>query len=173
VTIPSQIRYVYYFEHILKGQIPYPLKPPTILICKIKISPIPNFGSKCTPYFTIANEASLFNYKKKNKLVSYKNENFAEFKVNNFTVSGDVKIIFFNDTTFGKDKMCKLWFNTYFVPNDGSLVIKKSMLDKAFKDKDNKEFAANFKVEISSIMLDENYNVLDVDLFKDFQPFKV
>jgi len=174
VTIPSQIRYVIYFERIMKQSIETPINPPIILISKIKLVTVPNFtliGSGCSPYFDIVNENSSYNYKTKNKINSYKNEAYIEFKVNNFSVSGDVKISFYNKKTIGKDKIFKFWFNTYFVPNDGILTIKKSMLDKACKDKENKHFDQNFKVIIQFIILDEQFNALDINYFKDVEPF--
>jgi phosphatidylinositol-3,4,5-trisphosphate 3-phosphatase and dual-specificity protein phosphatase PTEN len=169
VTIPSQIRYVYYFEHILKANINHEINGPTVLITKIKLHTVPKFsrGSKCTPYFKIENANSEYNYKKNNKLETYKNEAIIELKVNNFSALGDVKISFFNKSTIGKDKMFTFWFNTFFLPNDGVFMIKKSMLDKACKDKHNEIFEPNFKVEIQYIILDENFNVLDNNFLKD------
>jgi phosphatidylinositol-3,4,5-trisphosphate 3-phosphatase/dual-specificity protein phosphatase PTEN len=178
VTIPSQLRYVFYFAHCLRQyrnhQIPFPLKFPNLMLSKIKISPIPSihkYGSKCTPYFIIENEGSKYNYKKKNKLHSYKHETHVEFKIPNFTVSGDVKITFLNSNTIGKEKIFKFWFNTFFIQEDGNLIIKKSMLDKAVKDKDSKIFEPNFNVEISTIILNENFDLLESE--REFNSMKV
>jgi phosphatidylinositol-3,4,5-trisphosphate 3-phosphatase/dual-specificity protein phosphatase PTEN len=180
VTIPSQIRYIYYYEHLLKTNFKYPAYN-NLSVCKItkiKIYTVPKFhmlSNGCTPYFKINvrnpnkrnNEDSdikkIYDYKKKNKLVQY-NDNipYIEFKVDNVEVKGDVRIDFLNKTSMGHDKMFKFWFNTFFLSNDGILSIKKSMLDKAFKDKDNKNFDPNLKVEVYFIFNDSK----DEDVFE-------
>ena len=159
VTIPSQLRYIYYFEEILKihsgkNLNNFCIQSPTVYITKIKFFTIPHyysFGSKnCTPYFIIENQNSVYNYKKNshNRLRSFKHESDAEFNVNNFTVLGDVKITFYHKSSLGKEKMFTFWFHTYLIPKDGVWQIKKSMLDKACKDVNNKVFDPNFKVEV-------------------------
>ena len=58
VTVPSQKRYVHYFEQILKKKLSTPLKYKTICIKELKIYTIPcfsKFGASCTPTFTIQN----------------------------------------------------------------------------------------------------------------------
>ena len=79
----------------------------------------------------------------------------AEFPLHGsgFTVSGDVLITFYHIKFFGKDKMFKFWFNTHFLPDNGILEIEKKGLDKAFKDKDNKLFSADFKIEVKYFLL--------------------
>jgi len=169
VTIPSQIRYVYYFEHILKANINHEIVGPTVLITKIKLHTVPriSISSKCTPYFKIENGESEYNYKKNNKLETFKNEGLIELKVNNYSARGDVKISFFNKKTIGKDKMFAFWFNTFFLPNDGVLMVKKSMLDKACKDKHNDLYEPNFKVEVQYVILDDDFYVLDNKFLND------
>jgi hypothetical protein len=49
--------------------------------------------------------------------------------------------------------MFKFWFNTQFLDEKGILEIGKSGLDKAFKDKDNKLFSPDFKIEMKYIFL--------------------
>ena len=49
--------------------------------------------------------------------------------------------------------MFKFWFNTNFLPDNGILEIDKKGLDKAFKDKENKLFSADFKVEVKYFLL--------------------
>ena len=44
--------------------------------------------------------------------------------------------------------MFKFWFNSHFLPENGVLEIDKKNLDKAFKDKDNKYFSQDFKIEM-------------------------
>jgi len=159
VTIPSQLRYIYYFEEILKihsgkNLNNFLIQSPCVYITKIKFFTIPNynsFASKiCTPYFIIENQGSVFDYKKNSLkgLKSFKNEADAEFIVNNFRILGDVKITFYHKNSFGKDKMFTFWFHTYMIPKEGVWQIKKSMLDKACKDVNNKFYDPNFKVEI-------------------------
>lgn len=63
-------------------------------------------------------------------------------------VRGNVQLVFKDMDERGTDeKMCSFWFNTAFV--DGSfLVFDKRVIDSACKDKHNRLFNRNFKVEL-------------------------
>jgi len=93
-------------------------------------------------------------------------------------LKGDFQVVFHNDRLIGSVKMFKFWFNTYFVPSNGVIVIKKKYLD--LKQKDNKSLflSEDFKVELvfdmGNSVYTENENELkknkdneDVDYFKD------
>ena len=153
VTVPSQIRYVFYFEQILKNNLSHPITFKKLRIKKLRMVTIPAF-SKMT--FVIENKVdgknNIFNYNKKETFEE--NAPFVDFEVGEegFNVCGDVKILFFSVPMFGsKDKIFKMWFNTNFVPEDGVLEIKKDLIDKACKDKNCKKFKHNFKIEVHTI----------------------
>jgi phosphatidylinositol-3,4,5-trisphosphate 3-phosphatase/dual-specificity protein phosphatase PTEN len=170
VTIPSQLRYIYYFEEILKMHVGskeidnFCIPSPKIFITKLKFYTIPYFGllgnKKCRPDFIIENQNSVYKYKEQCQggLKSYYNEAYAEFIVNKYAVLGDVRIKFFNKKTFGIEKMFSFWFHTYLIPKDGSFQIKKSMLDVACKDRSNKFYDPNFKIEVQFIFEEESFN---------------
>ena len=156
VTVPSQIRYVFYFEQILRNKIPHPIVFKKLRIRKIRLVTIPAF-SKVT--FVIENKVdkknNVFDYNKKEILEE--NAGFVDFEVGDegFVVCGDVKILFYTFAMFGgKEKIFKIWFNTNFVPKDDVLEIKKDLIDKACKDKKCKKFKHNFKIEVH--MIDED-----------------
>ena len=156
VTVPSQIRYVFYFEQILRNKIPHPIVFKKLRIRKIRLVTIPAF-SKVT--FVIENKVdkknNVFDYNKKEILEE--NSGFVDFEVGDegFVVCGDVKILFYTFAMFGgKEKIFKIWFNTNFVPKDDVLEIKKDLIDKACKDKKCKKFKHNFKIEVH--MIDED-----------------
>ena len=54
-----------------------------------------------------------------------------------------------------KEKIFKMWFNTNFVPIDGVLIVKKDLIDNAWKDQQCKKFKHNFKIEVH--MIDEEF----------------
>ena len=156
VTVPSQIRYVFYFEQILRNKIPHPIAFKKLRIRKIRLVTIPAF-SKVT--FVIENKVdkknNVFDYNKKEILEE--NAGYVDFEVGDegFVVCGDVKILFYTFAMFGgKEKIFKIWFNTNFVPKDDVLEIKKDLIDKACKDKKCKKFKHNFKIEVH--MIDED-----------------
>ena len=153
VTVPSQIRYVFYFEQILKNKIPHPIIFKKLCIKKIRMVTIPSFSKII---FVVENKVdnknNVFTYNKKETLEE--NAPFVDYELGDegFIVCGDVKILFYNIPMFGsKDKIFKLWFNTNFVPEDGVLEIKKDLIDKACKDKNCKKFKHNFKIEVHTI----------------------
>ena len=91
----------------------------------ITVPPFSKIGSYCCPTFTIENGDLSFKWSDRNK----KKDGYQEmtpsvdFELPEcFEVKGDVKIQFEHMQTLGRELMCKLWFNTIFVPESGKLV---------------------------------------------------
>ena len=160
VTVPSQIRYIHYFQSILKNNIPHPITFKKIGLRKIKMYTIPKIKvglvKKFHPDFTIDNQGKSFKYSDFNK----KKENFdkdldseiIEFQLGagGFSVCGDVRVQFYqvHFLKLKSDKLFKFWFNTNFVPQNGIYEIKKEGIDKACKDISCKFYKKDFKIEI-------------------------
>lgn len=50
---------------------------------------------------------------------------------------------------FKRERLFHFWFNTFFIPTSPSpLMLTKSQLDKANKDRECRIFAADFRVEL-------------------------
>ena len=153
VTIPSQIRYVNYFEKIIKDNMTHPITFIKKKIKKIRMFTIPKFHKIYTPIFTINNNKNNYCSKKK-KTVSEKEGSNAvlDFDIDNngFIVEGDVQIIFYRIHIIGKkENIFKLWFNTNFIPNDSNIyVFDKKSIDKANNDIECKYFKEEFKIEV-------------------------
>lgn len=167
VTIPSQIRYVYYYEAMLRRS---EVISHTYQIMHIRFNSVPNFdpsisGGGCDPYVVIKalakapndqitwRRCNVFNeyeasghivrkYKPRDKIVHLDLQHYNVF------VDGDINITFFDHDIYSKDdKMFGLWFNTAFIDNN-YLSFDKGVLDGAVKDKRNLKFDADFKIEI-------------------------
>ena len=153
VTIPSQIRYVNYFEKIIKDNMTHPITFIKKKIKKIRMFTIPKFHKIYTPIFTINNNKNNYCSKKK-KTVSDKEGSNAvlDFDIDNngFIVEGDVQIIFYRIHIIGKkENIFKLWFNTNFIPNDSNIYeFDKKSIDKANNDIECKYFKEEFKIEV-------------------------
>ena len=186
VTIPSQMRYVHYYEASLHRRV----APATYRLRHLRMHTVPNFdvGGGCDPFFYVLlgdGKRLAFNWKEaacggkpphfmpKHQLVDFDLSPF------NVRVAGDVKIIFFDYDHFSApDKMFHFWFNTGFIA-DNYLLFHKDVLDRASKDKDCREFAPDFKLEIfidrvddvagefadaaAGASIDDNDNDLDKD----------
>ena len=156
VTIPSQNRYVHYFEDIVKRKIKRVIAPKTIIIRKIKMTSIPGFstvGWTCSPTFRIDNgekSYKYFDYMKKRETFNL-SMNSVEFHLGiaGFEVSGDVKVTFFNVGMIGnRDKIFKFWFHTNYITGRNKFELTKKEIDKACQDTECKNFKNNFKIEI-------------------------
>ena len=161
VTVPSQIRYVHYFESILKNKIPHPITFKNICIRKVKMYTMPKIGKKkFLPNFTIENNGKIIKYSDINKkkdtyTITNYDLPFMEFPftIAGQAVSGDVKFTFFQVQLLKNEKLFKFWFNTNFLPAGGVYEIKKEGIDKACKDKKCKIYKEDFKIEIEYIYL--------------------
>lgn len=62
-------------------------------------------------------------------------------------------------------KMCQIWINTAFIERN-FLVFDKSVIDRACKDKHNRAFDADFKVEVYLHRVDDD-NDIDFSAYDD------
>jgi phosphatidylinositol-3,4,5-trisphosphate 3-phosphatase/dual-specificity protein phosphatase PTEN len=152
VTIPSQIRYVKYFEKMLNEKWKHPVEFVKRKITKIKMFSRPLFSKGYAPVFAIKNNLRSY-YSGKKKTISNSENKDAIYDFNiepGFLVEGDVYIAFYKLGMFGKKtKIFKLWFNTNFIPEGGNIYeFKKKDIDKACKDKEGKYFISGFKIEV-------------------------
>jgi hypothetical protein len=140
-TIPIQIRYVHYFESILKNKILHPISHYSISIRSIKVYIIPKVGiKKFVPNFTIENQKRIVKYSDINKKRNYTVTNYdlpiLEFPlhVRGQAVCGDVKFYFIKLYISKSEKLFKFLFNTNFLSANGIYKIKKEAIDKACKE---------------------------------------
>ncbi len=166
VTIPSQQRFVWYFEQFLKIYYyegiakDFPFKGIPAYITKIVLRPRADFdrGGGCDPYFTATDLEGneLFNYKRTLASAGKKvakwpitiSEHHLDFR---FRAEGEVKFNFYDYDSIGKDdKMFHFWISTTFLPGEGakSLTLTKDELDKAVGDKNCDHFPSNFTIQI-------------------------
>ena len=152
VTIPSQMRYVHYFEASLHR----PVQPATYRLRHVRMHTVPNadIGGGCDPYFEVRLAGRLlFSWKDavggrpphfmpRHKIVDFDLSHHA------VRVRGDVKLIFFDHDIFSApDKLCHTWFNTAFIDNN-YLLLHKDVLDRASKDTKCAMFDPAFKLEL-------------------------
>jgi len=169
VTIPSQIRYVYYFEEIVKSGVKS--KPPYYLL-NIKMSPLPSKGldpsfkvfqlvdpSRSEKVKTFSSLPSSADKSQGDTVVdqsgrkisapktsNMKNADSLVMACNNCYVCGDTKIDFFEHKIIN-EKFCRFWFHTAFIKNN-YLSFTKEELDGLCSDKHNKIVPKNFKIEL-------------------------
>lgn len=154
VTIPSQMRYVHYFEQRLRRGV---FQEHTYKLRHIRLVTIPSFdvGGGCDPYFDVrirGGKVKVFDYKKAVKRVkNYKpRDKYADLELGDMDIRirGDVKLVFWDHDRVGSpDKMFHMWFNTGYIDNN-YLCFHKAYIDRACKDKAHREFDADFKVEL-------------------------
>lgn len=175
VTIPSQVRYIRYYETLLREKLKY--EPVPMSVKQIFLQPVPNFAGgqgyvcfaisqqiegaddqqKCTKVF----KSGVYEVKKGER------ERLVITMDLCSVLWGDVKVEFYIKSKIGrKERVFQFWFNTFFVGNQGDsangyieqngsagldqtyvLTLKKDELDIVNKkDKQNKVFSADFEV---------------------------
>ncbi|XP_028138558.1 phosphatidylinositol 3,4,5-trisphosphate 3-phosphatase and dual-specificity protein phosphatase PTEN isoform X1 [Diabrotica virgifera virgifera] len=174
VTIPSQVRYVQYYETLLKQHLFY--TPVSMYIKEFILNPVPNFtGGQGSLSLTISHQTLLKEGDKYTpKLQKLRKNDWYEVKKSGSPFSikldyclplkGDIKVEFFSKTMMRKEKLFQFWFNTFFIcnslngflPRNGSseevcyvVDFEKNELDIVNKkDKQNKMFHADFKLTL-------------------------
>eukprot|EP00698_Gefionella_okellyi_P002842 TRINITY_DN12711_c0_g1_i1.p1 TRINITY_DN12711_c0_g1~~TRINITY_DN12711_c0_g1_i1.p1 ORF type:complete len:364 (+),score=68.34 TRINITY_DN12711_c0_g1_i1:117-1208(+) len=150
LTIPSQRRYVRYYEQFLKFGRPPKQK---LRLTRIVLSPVPNFslGGGSEPYFRIVyKDPATGEQKEFLSKASMPIKKFSKSAASvDLPVKGDlelvddVKLEMFHEG-MKKTKMFHFWFNVDFV-SANRLTVTKPVLDGANK---SKKFASNFQVDL-------------------------
>lgn len=165
VTIPSQIRYVYYFEESLKRR----PENKTLLLNKVTFHTLPkvahvqdiNFHVHVgkTLVFTFkdhedklkksegpkrAHEVKKATKKGKKDDDEEEGEEMAVFDCGSIPVYGDINVEFSEKSS----KIFAFWFSSLFV-KENRLILKKEELDKAHKDTSHKSYHQGFRIELS------------------------
>lgn len=178
VTIPSQIRYVYYFDHFMRHRrkiAEATFRVPVVVqkIFKIRMVTIPSFEKGgFMPNFDVSCKGHIFyDYNKQEKpettfLRSISYHDFFVYgedsKDEELLVYDDVKIQFYHN-----DKKCfHFWFNTYFVDKEGYLFLNKEMIDSACSDTKNLKYDKNFSIKVFMTKL-ENFKMVTKELKRD------
>ncbi|XP_067053660.1 phosphatidylinositol 3,4,5-trisphosphate 3-phosphatase and dual-specificity protein phosphatase PTEN-like [Acropora muricata] len=169
VTIPSQRRYVLYYNHLLRNELKY-TRTMVLLKC-FKISPPPLYqNTTCSPFYIIWHQKVKVYQSKPNE--GKLNSEGLEFDVGpSIPICGDVKVEFFQKDMFKKERILfQFWFNTFFVSQEAAtkeiydheptlktfdfgkglryFEIRKEHLDEAHKDNKDKIFPAEFKIRV-------------------------
>lgn len=163
VTIPSQIRYVHYFEEFVtnyyRQHIPFPMQGVPIKITSMTMNSIPHFDADggSDPYVMVnkTNKEILYDSRKIVPPAHYtprkKRHTEVELEVKSMPILvGDVKFLLIDQDSIGKDDlMGSFWINTAFLPKEGVLELSRKEVDKAHKDKKNKHFDKGWKIKVT------------------------
>lgn len=167
ITCPSQIRYVYYYEALLRSD---SIQCGTYRIKHIRVRTIPSFSSSlidcgCSPTVNVSllsrpSSNSIVNPPWYPKRVFCQANSLGEVAARHYSVErdavidlplerynvlvrGDVCVCLFSEG----EKMCQLYFHTGFI-KDTCLTFDKGHIDMAASDTFHYTFDANFKIEI-------------------------
>ncbi|XP_064458477.1 phosphatidylinositol 3,4,5-trisphosphate 3-phosphatase and dual-specificity protein phosphatase PTEN-like isoform X2 [Ornithodoros turicata] len=170
VTIPSQRRYVEYYEELVKSQAVY--GPVNLVFTSLEMEPTPTFND---PFFMLYSSGSKMNKVYTSPVLEVRKNCRLHFALpsGGILVQGDIKVeVYTKPKMMAKEKMFQFWFNTFFVPHarknvsqsngvaggelrvhNGddevrTLVLFKDDLDKAYKDKQHNKFSKDFKVSL-------------------------
>ena len=175
VTIPSQRRYVYYFEQLMRDSLKQPRLPETrrVRLMRISLLPIPFSCKNDSVHFKVWSPTPECNddrkgvWKSKGKVKCRRRPAQGYLLFDNGTagivpLQDDAKFTFLYDKNFmtKTQKLFHFWINTRFLhplpgkPGFFQYTLSKPELDKAHKDKKHEIFADNFRVEME--FFDEN-----------------
>uniref|UniRef100_A0A1B0C653 Phosphatidylinositol 3,4,5-trisphosphate 3-phosphatase and dual-specificity protein phosphatase PTEN n=1 Tax=Glossina palpalis gambiensis TaxID=67801 RepID=A0A1B0C653_9MUSC len=166
VTIPSQRRYVQYFSKLIRLGLPYERR--ILQFCEIRFSEAHLLHSQGTAHCSISVLQDTTSAVKVQQLqslsIDFRKTYILDMKNPALPVAGDIKV----ELTKNNKKIFHFWFNTFFVTdssvmegegNDIKLVytLRKWEIDDAHKDKENKCFSEDFKVELVFYIDDNNF----------------
>jgi phosphatidylinositol-3,4,5-trisphosphate 3-phosphatase/dual-specificity protein phosphatase PTEN len=170
VAIPSQMRYIKYFEqliHVYQGFIPRS----SLIFEGLTVSTTPKFDADggCDPFVIIRqrredHQHRCLHHAEGNFSKPYEEildtrtivrpkhvTNQKNFRIDfNYELGerDDFVVELRSAGTVGSENMCSFWLHAGFLSTDGKTVIPKPMIDDAVKDKECKHFSHDFEVTV-------------------------
>lgn len=170
VTIPSQIRYVHYFDNYCALRRAAKAAPgkTTLFLQRVLIRNIGRTHANSEVFFTIlepnhsnddvgdSSKVKLYSSRKLVDPVYYVNTDSLCWELSKKLVdlNEDFRVEFAAKTGFGREKMFQCWLNTRFMKleltsgGEPRMVVPKRELDKACKDIRNKRYPPNMYLEL-------------------------
>ena len=175
VTIPSQIRFVHYFDRYLKNPQLIPKTNP-LFLTTVTMFTIPKAikSNAVDVWFRITCKDLDYSSKGAVPPARFQADSVNTLPIVVFTtrnttsipaIDNDVRIEFYHSTTFGKVKMFQFWFNTRLLeptkedPNKFVLYLPKPQIDKACKDHKHKIYEKGMALELIFFRKQENWMV--------------
>eukprot|EP01090_Pellita_catalonica_P003079 TRINITY_DN12703_c0_g1_i1.p1 TRINITY_DN12703_c0_g1~~TRINITY_DN12703_c0_g1_i1.p1 ORF type:complete len:242 (-),score=43.04 TRINITY_DN12703_c0_g1_i1:88-813(-) len=151
VTIPSQIRYIKYFEHRVKhGRRPQQM----LFLNKIVLHNAPSNLPQEIKYAVYKGVRQVLVFEGKKKLKEITSKKFKKKKKkkdedNSLTIEFPQKrVLLCGDWKFDMEKPgLHFWLNTAYIENN-KVLLEKFTIDKVHKDKKDKLFDSSFSVEL-------------------------
>ncbi|KAG0269767.1 hypothetical protein DFQ27_002183 [Actinomortierella ambigua] len=151
VTIPSQLRYIRYYEEFLEARTLH-YDPRLLLLQEIVIDTIPKplqrleSGNNYVILTIFSNETKIYESLPGNSRVDTKKQQIRVQFPDKIVLAGDVKIMLWYDSAYKRCHLCHYFFNTTFISKDNLLSLTKNETDKACKDKLHATFDREFKI---------------------------
>ncbi|CDH53985.1 phosphatase and tensin homolog [Lichtheimia corymbifera JMRC:FSU:9682] len=146
ITIPSQIRYVHYFERWMKNEDTTFMS--TIHITQLAICNIPQAWSHANLSMTIEiDQVEIF----ETDNTEVTSDNTILMPLPAVPVKGDFKMtLFTKGRIYSKQKyLCHFWLNTRFVSaSSATITLAKDEIDGAFNDTHSRQFPKDFAIQI-------------------------
>eukprot|EP00301_Raphidiophrys_heterophryoidea_P004433 c11925_g3_i1.p1 GENE.c11925_g3_i1~~c11925_g3_i1.p1 ORF type:complete len:738 (-),score=189.42 c11925_g3_i1:187-2400(-) len=159
VTIPSQRRYVVYFEQYLQAHttatgLMSPVPPLTLRVASITFQNIPRISSTgCEPYFVIKNYETEHNTKLvlsvEQLVVAMRTHTFVFPPATPLHIQGDTRLTCYHKAAKGDDvEMFSFWMHTGFVENFRFALTKPELDGGPRKDKKHAIYHQDFALEL-------------------------
>ncbi|XP_065831429.1 uncharacterized protein [Oscarella lobularis] len=149
VTIPSQKRYVHYYEQVLKRGL-RSTERKTRTLEHIRMMTVPDVDALggCNPYYVIyENNEMKYSTKKSDQPVERQKGQKIVIISGSYPVSGDIQLQLWDYDRFSDDDLlCNFFFNTLFIEKN-KVSFSRMEIDKACQKK-RKEFSDDFRIEL-------------------------
>ncbi|KAF9940386.1 hypothetical protein BGZ67_007863 [Mortierella alpina] len=155
VTIPSQLRYIHYYEQFLESRT-LNYDPRLLTLQEIVIDSIPKPlqslepGSNYLILTIMSSDVKIYESMPQHCYVDTKLQQIRISITDKIVLAGDVKMMLWYDSLYKRSHLCHFCFNTTFIgSNEDALYLKKQEVDKACKDKLHSVFDKDFAIRVN------------------------
>ncbi|CAO3600000.1 unnamed protein product [Absidia cylindrospora] len=149
VTIPSQIRYIGYYQSILNGA---RLNHQPLLLEKLILQPVPTKyqgnGGRWVMFCIMDHNNNMLYSQSNDGCHMTRSDQKLIIETNGIgKLSGDFKVQFYYYQFWKKQPLCHFWLNTE-LENSSSIKLTKPWIDQAYADELCRDFGIDFAIEL-------------------------